>query len=133
MADLQALKAELDADPLTRGYSGMTDAQAATDLNTEYRQINRVRMSGDEIFGATDSTEFGALSADKKQLWMAFCGREFIDPFGSANVEFVTWIFGSPSATLTALQGLRKRTVSRAVELRLGRVAEGTVAQARAL
>ena len=31
------LKAELDADPLTRGYSGMTDAQAHADLVTIYR------------------------------------------------------------------------------------------------
>lgn len=37
MAFLQELKSEIDSDPLTRGYSGMTDAQVAADLNTAYR------------------------------------------------------------------------------------------------
>lgn len=35
---LQVLKDELTADPLGRGYSGMTDAEAADDLNTAYRE-----------------------------------------------------------------------------------------------
>lgn len=35
--DPVAIKAELDADPLGRGYSGMTDKQAADDANTLYR------------------------------------------------------------------------------------------------
>lgn len=37
MTDLVALAAELTNDPLARGYLGMTDAQAAADLNTAYR------------------------------------------------------------------------------------------------
>ena len=40
--DYQALATELSIDPLTRGYSGMTDLQAADDLNTEYRPANNV-------------------------------------------------------------------------------------------
>lgn len=40
--DYVALINELTTDPLTRGYSGMTDAQAATDLNTVYRPANNV-------------------------------------------------------------------------------------------
>lgn len=35
--DYQALKTELTTDPLVRGYSGMSDEAAASDLNTEYR------------------------------------------------------------------------------------------------
>ena len=35
--DYVALKAELDTDPLTRGYSGMTDQQVRDDLHTLYR------------------------------------------------------------------------------------------------
>lgn len=37
MANLVALKSELDTDPLTRGYSGMSDQEAADDLNAAYR------------------------------------------------------------------------------------------------
>lgn len=40
--DYTALAAELSTDPLTRGYSAMTDAQAATDLNTVYRSAPNV-------------------------------------------------------------------------------------------
>jgi len=38
MADIEQLRQELNDDPLGRGYSGMTDQQAADDLNTVYRQ-----------------------------------------------------------------------------------------------
>jgi len=37
MADFNGIKAEIDADPLTRGYAGMTDVQVADDMNTVYR------------------------------------------------------------------------------------------------
>lgn len=37
MANLTALKTEIDTDPLTRGYAGMTDAQVAADINTVNR------------------------------------------------------------------------------------------------
>jgi len=36
--DTVALKAEIDSDPLGRGYAGMTDRQVADDLNTFYRE-----------------------------------------------------------------------------------------------
>ena len=35
--DYIALAAELTVDPLARGYSAMSDSEAAADLNTEYR------------------------------------------------------------------------------------------------
>ena len=35
--DFNAIKAEIDTDPLTRGYSGMNDQAVADDLNTVYR------------------------------------------------------------------------------------------------
>lgn len=36
-----ALAAELSGDPLGRGYAGMTDAEAHTDLHTAYRDVPR--------------------------------------------------------------------------------------------
>jgi hypothetical protein len=73
--DYQALNTELTTDPLTRGYSGMTDQQAADDLNTVYRTRDRGSMLGDEIFAATDNAEFVGLSDHKQQLWnpLVFC------------------------------------------------------------
>lgn len=37
MGRIETLAAEITGDPLTRGYSGMTDAQVAADVNTVYR------------------------------------------------------------------------------------------------
>ena len=36
--DLNKLRAEIDADPETRGYSGMSNKEVADDLNTAYRE-----------------------------------------------------------------------------------------------
>lgn len=126
-----ALRAELSADPLARGYAAMTDAEAAASFNTVNRTVNRDSMSGDEVFAATNGTEFGALTDAKKAQWLAFCGRQSIAPFGAANVAFVTYIFGSPSTTLTALGAARTRSVSRAEEIGFGVVKPGDVANAR--
>jgi hypothetical protein len=133
MANLQALRAELDAGhPDTGAYNA--DAQLAADqINAVNRTVNVSSLSGDQLFSATDSTEFGALTDHKQNIWLAFCGRDSIDPFGASNVALVNWIFGGGSATITALASLRTRSVSRADELGIGRVAAGTVEQARAL
>ena len=88
-------------------------------------------MSGDELFAATDDTQFQSLAVDQRSLWMSFCGRDTIDPFGTANVNFVTEIFGGGSATLSALAAARKDDVSRAVELELGTVKPGHIEEAR--
>ncbi len=55
MADIAKLKTELTGDRLGRGYTGMTDQQAADDLNTKYRTRNRDVMTGDEVFQALAS------------------------------------------------------------------------------
>ena len=39
MANLEAIRSELESDPLGRGYSAMTAQQAADDLNAGTRQI----------------------------------------------------------------------------------------------
>lgn len=132
--DLQLLRAELDAGhPDTGPYSA--DNQIAADqLNAENRSLQLRVLSGDEIFAATDNTEFAGLTESKQQLWLSFCSRQTIDPFGTANVAFVQWIFGGGSATVSALTGLRTKPISRAVELGIARkVRPGTVGQARAL
>ena len=122
MAD--TLKDELASDPLGRGYSGMTDEEAADDLNTSYRTRNRTSMTGDEIAQAADPTEFNGLddgsannTADVKGHWLSLCGRETIDPFATANVQLVISIFGNPSMTLTNLNAARVESITRAQEL----------------
>lgn len=131
MANIAILRSEIDSDPLGRGYSGMDDSAVAVDINTVYRTSNLSSITGDVAFAATDSTEFTGLTDSKQQLWLAFCGRDSIDPFGSANVAFVNFIFGGGSTTISNLASLRTEDVSRAVELGIGQVRPGDVIQAR--
>ena len=65
----QILIDELTNDPLGRGYSGMTDKQAAADLNTEYRTQDRARITGADLLNATVRSEYVALSAAERELW----------------------------------------------------------------
>lgn len=130
---MSKLHDEIMVDELNRGYAGMTDAEVAADLNTVYRTRNKQSMSGDEVFQQTVPAEFDALSEDHQQLWMAFCGRDRINPFATANVQLVVHIFGSGSTTIANLQDARVEDISRAVELGLGEVSEGAVNHARAL
>ncbi len=135
MADI--LKDELANDPLGRGYAGMTDEEVADDLNISNRTRNRTNMTGDEVFQATDAAEFSGLgsgqgnSVDDQNHWLAFCGRDIIDPFANANVQFVTDIFQAGSTTLANLQASRIESITRGEELGLGKVKPGHVQDAR--
>ena len=129
--DIAALASELTVDPLGRGYSGMSNAEATASLNTVNRDVDVTSITGDRIFAATDSAEFIVLSDIKKQLWLSFCGRSEVDPFGTSNVAFVTWLFGGGSTTGSNLAGVRQQSISRAQELGLGIVREGDVERAR--
>jgi hypothetical protein len=131
MSNIDIIRDEITNDPLGRGYSGMDDAAVAVDLNTVYRTINKSSLSGDELFAATDSTEFAALTDHQESLWVAFCGRSSVDPFGSSNVAFVQYIFGGGSTTVSNLNSLRTQSVSRGAELGVGSVRPGDVLQAR--
>jgi len=115
---MSVLSDELENDPLGRGYASMvTNEEVAADLNSVYRTRNRASVTGDEIFAATDSVEFNGLTSEAKSMWLAFCGRSYLDPFSPANVAFVQWVFGSGSDTVTNLMDLRVADISRAQEL----------------
>ena len=119
---MAGLREELLTDPLTRGYSGMSDQAAADDLNLIYlvspRTRNRESMTGDEVFQSIESqTIWDGLSADQRSEFLHLCGRDSIDPFGTANVDAVKSIFGDGSATVTALAVARVEDISRAEEL----------------
>lgn len=133
MANLEVLRLELDTGHPDTGSYNADNQLAADEINVVNRTRNRDIISGDNIFAATVSAGFLALSDLNKQLWVSFCGRNELDPFGTANVDFVKFIFGFPSATVTALNSVRVENISRATELGLSRVREGTVAAARAL
>lgn len=128
---LDILRNELSGDPLTRGYAGMTNEAAAVDLNTAYRTQNRTSMTGSEVLNAIVETAYNALTdAKKDRVWQVLHLGE-LNPFG-VEADLLIDIFGAGSATILALQVARVESISRADELGLTRVREGTVGQARA-
>jgi len=130
--DYQVLYDEITQDPLSRGYSGMTNAEIAVDINTEYRTRVCDSMSGDEVFQQTDSVEFSGLAdANKQAMWVSFCSRFVIDPGAESNVSFVKWIFGTGSQTVANLASARQETCSRGAELEIGTASENDVAAAK--
>lgn len=130
---MAGIREELLTDPLTRGYSSMSDQAAADDLNTIYRTRNRESMTGDEVFQSIESQAvWDSLTADQRLEFLALCGRDVINPFGVANVDLVKSIFGFPSPTITNLVAARVEDISRATELGFGFVREGHVQFARA-
>lgn len=130
--DYQVLNTELTTDPLSRGYAGMTDEQAAADLNTVYRQRNRTTMTGSELWENTDSTELDALTDTQRSQWISFCGIDSHDPFGM-SASFGVSIFGGGSQTASNIGAARVESISRATELVGADVRVGDVQFARTL
>ena len=129
--DLDALKAEIDSDPLARGYSGMDDAAVAASLNTVDRQRNKTSVSGSDVFAQIDATEFNAKTADQKRDVLQLCAIDSLDPFG-VGADIIQDIFGA-STTVTTLQAFRVESISRGEEIGIGAVAPGHVEEARRL
>lgn len=129
--DLAALAAELTAEhPETGAYSA-DDATAAMELNVVNRTKNRTSMTGSEVLNAIYPTDWNGLTADQKSDVWDICHLGTLNPFGM-EATLLQGIFGT-STTIATLQAARLDNVSRAVELGLGVVGEGHVAQARAL
>lgn len=126
------IRAELDGDPLARGYSGMSDGEAAASLNTVDRTRNRDRMTATEVLNAINAAEFNALtSTDQRTVWDVLHMGD-INPFGIEATLF-TQVFGAGSATTTQLAAIRVESVSRAAEIGLTTVQESDVMKARAI
>lgn len=133
MSDLATLTTELTTDPLGRGYAGMSDQAAADSLNTPDRTIEVSSVSGSAIFNAIDPPEFVALTnAQEGFVRDVFSLGDEIDVSTGTNARQVLLdAFGGGTTTRANLAALVQRTVSRADELGLTRVREGTVARAR--
>ena len=132
---LEVIRAELDGDPLTRGYSGMDDQPAADDLNTEYRTEQADRINPATVFNNVDKAEYLALSnAEKAEVWnlVQVGGDLWVRPGDLARERLID-IFGGGSATIAALAASVTTSISRGEELEVGVVSVGDVTRARAL
>lgn len=126
----ETLRDELSNDPLGRGYSTMTDSEAASDLNTAYRTRQKASVTGGEVWDRTEPSEFSNLVLDLQQKWLGLCGVESFDPYGPAE-DLAVDIFGSDSVTISNLADFRVEDITRAEELGLGEVLSQDVHKAR--
>lgn len=126
------LKNEIDADPLLRGYSTMSNIQVADSMNALDLSRNKTSVANTEALEAIDSTALLLLTGDAATRVWGILSIESFDPFGVA-VEVFKDAFGQGSATIVALAALRVESISRANELGYpGQVKEGHVEMARA-
>ena len=108
------LKTELTDDPLGRGYAGMTDAEAADDLNTPRIARNRASMSRSGVMQAVEPSAYSGLTGDGLVAFWGLLSVDSLDPFG-VEADVMIKLFGGGSATITALAAARVETISRAV------------------
>lgn len=117
--------------PVTGAYSA--DAQtAAEQFNALNISGTKPNIEGSTMWAATSTTEFGALSNEKKAEWLAFCGIESHDPVNNGLAHrFVNYIFGGGSETLQELAFIRSTSVSRAAQLGLKELKRSHIQVAR--
>jgi len=137
MTDYVALKAELDTDPLVRGYAGMTVEQKVADLNIVYRTLPVDVVSGSDIYNAIDQTEFDVLSVGDKEKVdriTALGDRIVVADAGRArNTLLAVFTVGAGPLTRAALATLKTRAVSRSEELGFGEMGPGFIVNAELL
>ncbi len=117
------LQNERTNDPLARSYSGMSDVQFLTSIETEDRVNARTTLSAGEIFEQIDPAEFVALSnAETVRVDRVLSlGAEIVVGPGNSHQAVQEFIatFGVGSVTMTALESLRDQLFSRVEELGL--------------
>lgn len=135
--DYPRLQAEINADPVTLGYSGKTDQQIADLLNstTTSRTLPQTRVDTTQILGVIQVAAWPTVGSASESQLLAILGMPFVD---ASNIN-IRGIFGSifpnSGGTVTTrnnLLALATRTVSRADELSLGLVLAVDVTRAKA-
>ncbi len=127
----EILKAELTAGHPDTGAYDADNAIAATQLNAVNRTRDKASVTGSEVMNAVDAADWGNLDATQKQTVWDICHLGMVNPFG-VEATLLIGVFGAGSDTITALAAARVDAASRASELGLSVIREGTVAQARA-
>ncbi len=128
---MSKLSDELVGDPKTLGYADKTNAEAAALLNVADRPAPVESVTGQQIFEAVVPADYNALSIEQKNLFGMIVGMGTILINGTNTKAALVGMFAGATGTLAALGALQTKQVSRATELGLSRVREGTVAQAR--
>jgi hypothetical protein len=146
------LIAELAADPLGRGYAGMTNQEAAANLTATlpphartvpdstrrtFRDLCRIAgvdQAGNiyaKLAAVADSNPGVALAIAAAGDYAADGGLDFSDAATVAAIEGLLIAAALTEAEGNTLKALGQQTVSRARELGLGTVTDGHIGSAR--
>ena len=147
MPTYEKLRAELADDPLDRGYSTMTDQEAADDLQTEYRSnlqpvpmTSVVRWCARHDALASLDTAAGSATPGVRSVARAaqiMIASPHIESFNVHDPELADMLDALVTAGVFTLDerddlvALGTTPTSRAAELGLGRVKPGYVGKAR--
>ena len=134
MSRVDIYRTEITGDPLTRGYSGLTDVQIRDDLNTAYRTQAIDQISVQDFHANLDATEYAALVGDDASdvRDMFFLAGGFIDvSSGSFARTRLLVIFPGGTTTRTNLLGLFEENITRAAELGAPNAKLGEIEEAR--
>ena len=135
MGMIDILKAELTNDPLTIGYSGMTDVQAADSLNDAGAGRTQTidTLTAVEVYEIIDTSEFNALTSAQQASLDRILGLGgdivFVNPSKARGV--MTSLFAGGTDTRASMVAALSSSISRAQELGLGKVKPGHVEEAR--
>lgn len=128
---MSKLADEVQNDPLTLGYSGMTDQELVDSLNGLTRTSEHTTMTAGQVMESIDGPEFTALTdADKARVdrVLSLGAEVIIGPGNSHNaVTELVGAFGAGSTTISNLASKRTIATSRATELGLGTISLKTL------
>jgi hypothetical protein len=114
----EIVRAELDADPLDRGYSSMTDAEVSADLNMCIRE-SWVPVLASDILEIVTPAALADLDVDARRDVdsVLSMGSEIDFGPGTRARTLLTVAFAGSPPTLNALKDLGKVMICRAREL----------------
>lgn len=131
--DYTTLRTELLSDPVTLGYSGLSDINAAAKLNAvdTGRTQARTAVPVAEIFNGIVNADWPAVASVAESKLRGLLQMQTVDASNANTKAIVGAIFGVGTQTRTNLLEIGTQTVSRATELGLGPVAPVDVTRAR--
>lgn len=130
MSDYARIKAIMDANVPT--FGALNDTDAAAEFNIEDKDYDLPSMSGKQVKDLINVDEWDARDDAKKQIVLAQCARDDLDPHGIDAQIFQDAMAGA-TQTLSALADARSITTSTAFINGLGKVLPIHITYARAL
>lgn len=128
----QKLRTYLDDNAVT--FGALSDTDAAIEMNVVDKAYNLPQMNGKQVKDAFagNPAEWGALTGENKQIILAMCARDDLDPHGIDADIFTDAASGATDA-IAALNAARTETKSRAEIEGFGAVLASHITVARAL